>query len=104
MPTAGGQWAAAAKARASLAFHLSLGRRSAYPSNMTKLLEKAVQAVRQLPDDAQDAIATAMLALAEPEEIDPADLPGILESLAQARRRQFAPEAEIESAFRHFDP
>jgi hypothetical protein len=75
---------------------------------MTKLLEKAVQAVRQLPDDAQDAIATAMLALAdrdgEPEEIDPADLPGVLESLAQARRRQFATDAEIEAAFRRFDP
>jgi hypothetical protein len=48
---------------------------------MTKLLEKALETVRQVAPDSQDEIARAMLALAgdggEPEEIDP-------ESLAQA--------------------
>jgi hypothetical protein len=47
-----------------------------------------------------------MLVLAgqeEPEEIDPAHLPDVLESLAQARRRQFASDAEVEAAFRRFD-
>jgi hypothetical protein len=74
---------------------------------MTKLLEKALEAVRQLPSDSQDEIARAMLALAgdegEPEEIDPTHLPDVLESLAQAKRREFATDAEVEAAFRRFD-
>jgi hypothetical protein len=48
-----------------------------------------------------------MLALAgdegEPEAIDPAHLPDVLESLAQAKRRQFATDAEVEAAFRRLD-
>jgi hypothetical protein len=74
---------------------------------MTKLLEKALEAVRQLPPDSQDAIARAMLTLAgdegELEEIDPAHLPDVLESLAQTKRREFATDAEVEAAFRRFD-
>jgi DNA-binding TFAR19-related protein (PDSD5 family) len=74
---------------------------------MTKLLDKALEAVRQLPPDSQDQIARAMLALAGDqdalEEIDPAHLPDILESLAQAKRREFASDAEIDAAFRRFD-
>jgi hypothetical protein len=74
---------------------------------MTKLLEKALEAVRQLPPDSQDQIARAMLTLAGDqdalEEIDPAHLPDVLESLAQAKRREFASDAEIEAAFRRFD-
>ena len=74
---------------------------------MTKLLEKAVETVRQLPPNSQDEIARAMLTLAgeegEPEEIDPAHLPDVLESLAQAKRREFATEAEVEAAFRRFN-
>lgn len=74
---------------------------------MTKLLDKALEAVRRLPADSQDEIARAMLALvgdeSEPEEIDPAHLADVLESLAQARRGEFATEAEVEAAFRRFD-
>jgi hypothetical protein len=74
---------------------------------MTKLLEKALEAVRRLPPDSQDDIALAMLTLiggeGEPEEIDPAHLPAVLEGLAQAKRRQFASDAEIEAAFRRFE-
>lgn len=74
---------------------------------MTKLLEQALEAVRQLPPDSQDEIARAMLTLAgddgEPEDIDPAHLAEILESLAQAKRREFGSEAEVEAAFRRFD-
>jgi hypothetical protein len=48
-----------------------------------------------------------MLALArdesEPEGIDPAHLPDVLEGLAQAKRREFASGAEVEAAFRSFD-
>jgi hypothetical protein len=78
-----------------------------YLSLMTKLLEKALEAVRRLPPDSQDEIALAMLTLSghegEPEEIDPAHLPAVLEGLAQARRRQFATDAEVEAAFRRFE-
>jgi hypothetical protein len=74
---------------------------------MTKLLEEALQAVRQLPADSQDEIARAMLALTgnvgEPEEIDPGHLPAVLEGLAQANLRQFASDAEVEAAFRRFE-
>jgi hypothetical protein len=78
-----------------------------YLALMTKLLEKALEAVRRLPHDSQDEIALAMLTLSgqegEPEEIDPAHLPAVLEGLAQARRRQFATDAEVEAAFRRFE-
>ena len=74
---------------------------------MTKLLERALEAVRRLPADIQDEIARAMLALAgsegAPESIDPAHLPDVLESLAQAKRRQFASDSDVEAVFRRFD-
>ena len=74
---------------------------------MTKLLDKALEAVLRLPPDSQDEIARAMLNLAggegETEEIDPAHLPDVIESLVQAQRRQFATDAEVETAFRRFD-
>jgi hypothetical protein len=74
---------------------------------MTKLFERAVEAVRRLPPETQDEIARAVLQLAtgdgEPEEIAPADLPAVLEGLSQAKRRQFASDAEVEAAFRRFE-
>ena len=75
---------------------------------MTELLEKALEAERRLTPEVQDEIARAMLQLAEddgqPEPIDPADLSAVLEGLAQAERREFASQAEVEAAFRRFDP
>lgn len=76
---------------------------------MTKLLDKALETVRRLPPANQDEIARAMLNLAqtdngEPEEIDPAHLADVLEGLAQARQRRFATDAEVEAAFRRFEP
>ena len=38
----------------------------------------------------------------EPEEVDPAHLPAVLEGHAQAKRRQFATDVEVEAAFRRF--
>ena len=73
---------------------------------MTKLMERALEAVRRLPPDSQDEIARAMLTLAgedEPEPIDPAHLQDVLESLAQAQRRRFATDEEVETAFRRFE-
>ena len=73
---------------------------------MTKLLQQALEAVRLLPPEDQDEIARAMLVLAdkdaEPEEIDPAHLGDVLEGLAEARRREFATDAQVEAAFRRF--
>ncbi len=74
---------------------------------MTKLLEQALETLRRLPAKNQDDIARAILRLAagdsEPEPIDPAHLPAVLEGLAQARRREFATDAQVEAAFRRFD-
>ena len=74
---------------------------------MTKLLDEAFQAVRQLPDDSQDEIARAMLQLAnqegEPEPVDQEHLAAVLQGLAQARAGKFATDAEVEAAFRRFD-
>jgi hypothetical protein len=73
---------------------------------MTKLLEKAVDAVRRLSPDNQDEIARAMLALVgedeAPEDIDPEHLADVVESLAQARRGEFATDAEMAATFRLF--
>jgi hypothetical protein len=74
---------------------------------MTKLLEKAIKAVTALPPEGQDYIAEAMLRLAgmeeEPEEIEPAHLPDVLEGLAQADAREFATDEEVDAVFRRFD-
>ncbi len=74
---------------------------------MTKLLEKALEAVGQLPPERQDENARAMLTMAgedgEPEEINAAHLSAVLEGLAQAKRREFASDAEVEAAFRRFE-
>ena len=73
---------------------------------MTKLLETAIEEVRRLPPDAQDDIARAMLQLAgneeEPESIVSGDLSAVLKGLAQADRREFATDVEVEAAFRRF--
>jgi hypothetical protein len=86
---------------------LSLRPPRTYVYGMTKLLGQAVEALRRLPPDDQDKIAHAMLALAgneeEPEPIDSAHLTDLLESLAQAKRREFASDAEVEVAFHRFD-
>lgn len=74
---------------------------------MTRLLEKALEVVRRLPPDSQDEIARAILMLSgnedEPEDVDPAHLPSLLAGLAQAERREFASDEEIEIAFRRFE-
>jgi hypothetical protein len=75
---------------------------------VTKLLEKALDAVRRLPPESQDEIARTMLNLAagdgEPEPVDRTHLSAVLEGLRQAKRRELATDDEIEAAFRRFDP
>jgi hypothetical protein len=75
---------------------------------MRTLLDQALDAVRGLPQDAQDHIARVMLALAnheeEPEPIDPEHLPAVLNGLAQMERGELATSAQIEAAFKRFGP
>ena len=73
---------------------------------MTKLLDKAVEAIRNLPSREQDEIAAAILRFAErdePEPVDPLHLPAVLRGLAQASKHDYSTDAEVESAFRKFD-
>jgi hypothetical protein len=57
-------------------------------------IDDAIDALRKLPPERQDELAGYIFHLAtderEPEDIDPADLPSVLEGLEQAKRRQFA--------------
>ena len=75
---------------------------------MTKLLDKALEAVRRLSPSEQDEIARTLLQLVgeagEPETVPPEHLAAVLEGLAQANRREFSSDAEVEAAFRRFDP
>src|SRR5260370_13488250 len=74
---------------------------------MPKLLDQATEVVRRLPVDSQDDIARTILHLArselEAEPVDPAHLAAVLEGLAQAKRREYATDDEVEAAFRRFD-
>jgi hypothetical protein len=82
-------------------FLLPQGQLSSYLRSMTKLLEQAIEGVRRLPLDSQDEIARAILHLAESEAeaepVDPAHLTALLEGLAQAKRREFATDDEVEA-------
>jgi hypothetical protein len=73
---------------------------------MTKLLEKAVETVSQLPPEEQDEIARAMLRLAaqddEAEEIPEEHLGHLLEGLRQSLRGEFAQDDQVEALFRRF--
>ena len=60
---------------------------------MSRLFELAFAVLRHHPPEPRD----------EPWEIDPRYLPEVLEGLAQARRHQFAPEAQIEADLRRFE-
>jgi predicted transcriptional regulator len=70
---------------------------------MTKLLEKAIAKVRELPAEDQDAVAVAVLAMAEEWQLAPLDeetRAAIREGLEQARRGEFVPEEEIEALWK----
>jgi predicted transcriptional regulator len=71
---------------------------------MTKLLERALAKLRELPEEDQDALAIALMAMAEAEqpitELDDATRAAVREGLAQARRADFVPEREIEALWK----
>jgi predicted transcriptional regulator len=73
---------------------------------MTKLLEKAIAKVRELPEDAQDALAAALLAMTGEEapnvRLDEATRAAVREGLTQAERGEFvADEIVAEADKRH---
>jgi hypothetical protein len=74
---------------------------------MTKLLEQALDAVRQVSPEGQDEIARLLLYLAKgDEEREPIDLdylPAVLDGLGQVRRGEFASDEEAEAGFRRFE-
>ena len=69
-------------------------------------IEQAIEALRKLPPQRQHELAGYIYDLAvhpEPEDIDPADLPAVLEGLAQIERGAIATDADVEAAYRSFD-
>ncbi len=66
---------------------------------MTKLLEKAIDKVRNLPEMEQDAMAIIILdaieAGAQPAPLDEATIAALEEGLSQARRGEFASDEEV---------
>jgi hypothetical protein len=60
---------------------------------MTELLQRALDAVRQLPPARQDYIARAILTLAA-DAIDPEHLSDVLQGLAEAERGELVPDTE----------
>jgi hypothetical protein len=69
---------------------------------MTKLLEEAIAQVRRLPDADQDAAAEILFTLASKPmaQLDGATRAAIREGQAQARRGEFASDAEIDRLFK----
>jgi hypothetical protein len=66
---------------------------------MTRLMERAIEAVRGLSPDAQDELARVMLQLTGEEqaiiELSPEEHASFDESFAQAERGEFASDEEI---------
>jgi len=73
-----------------------------YTESMTKLLEQAIARARTLPDDDQDAVALAILSMADTaiEPLDDETRAAIREGLEQARRGEFVPDEEIEALWK----
>jgi hypothetical protein len=71
---------------------------------MTKLLEKAIATIRDLPDSEQDVAAEMLLSLADrirgPVRLDRETRAAVEEGREQARRGEFATDAEMAEFFR----
>lgn len=73
---------------------------------MTKLLEKAIEGARSLPDEEQDALALAIMSMTEAgfhvPDLDDQTRAAIREGLEQARRGEFATEEEMRALWQRF--
>jgi len=76
---------------------------------MTELFKHAVAVAKSLPDQLQDEIAQAMLALAGEEMpgavyvLTPEEKASMAESLAQAKRGDFASDEEVEAIWAKYE-
>lgn len=68
---------------------------------MTRLLEKAIDIIRNLPDHRQDELAIALFAAAGAGEVDlsEAELAAVQDGLEDVRADRFADASEIETIF-----
>jgi len=76
--------------------------RSCYVLTMTKLLDQALEAVRDLPPDAQDDIARVVLRLvgeAPPVTLTLAEREAIAISKAAASRGEFATDEQVRAVW-----
>ena len=68
----------------------------------TKLLEQAIDKVRELPEDEQEAVAAVMLHMAgadaPPVQLDDETRQAVREGLAQAERGEFVPDEVVAQA------
>jgi predicted transcriptional regulator len=73
-----------------------------YYVSMTKLLEKAIEKVRELPAEDQDTVAVAVLSMTEetPVALDDENRVAIREGLEQARLGKFVPDEEIDALWK----
>lgn len=60
-------------------------------------IEEAIDALRRLTPERQQELAPYICYLAneEPKDINPADLPSVLEGMAQAERRKYATDQRV---------
>ncbi len=74
---------------------------------MTKLLEQAIAKVRELPEDEQDALAAALLAMTGEEtptiRLDEVTRAAVREGLAQAERGEFVADEIVAEADKRHD-
>lgn len=75
---------------------------------MTELLERALETVRELPDDAQDEIARVILHFIglgddEPVQISPQDRAAIALSKVAAARGEFATDDQVAAVWRKYE-
>jgi hypothetical protein len=75
-----------------------------YFSSMTKLLDQALEAARELPPDVQDDIARVVLQLAgrgdsTPVTLSPGERAAVTASKAAAARGEFATDEEVRSVW-----
>jgi predicted transcriptional regulator len=68
----------------------------------TKLLEKAIDKVRELPEEEQEAVAAVMLQMAGADaplvQLDDETRAAVREGLAQAERGEFVPDEVVAKA------
>jgi predicted transcriptional regulator len=74
---------------------------------MTRLLEKALEAVKELSREEQDEIARVILELIgsgieEPVKLTDEERAAIARSMEQAERGEFATDAEIEAIWKKY--